>query len=583
MANIITSDSFIEIEQHFRVSAGPGAGKTHWLVNHIKNVLHNSERLRNSKKIACITYTNVAVSTIINRLPNSSNDVVVSTIHSFLYKDVIKPYIRFIANDYGINIKKIDGHDEIIIGRNFIIEWISNLSDKNKLRHPYTENQLTLFPNNTNALINWVSSIRFKLDINGEIFISSDRRKAMCEYNNKITRLNKYCLDILEPNLLELKRCYWRNGLLHHDDILYFSYILITKYPFILNVLRAKFPYFFVDEFQDSNPIQIKILNLIGLQETIVGVIGDKAQSIYGFQGADSSQFERFNLNGIQDYIMIDNRRSSNEIIDFLNHIRPEFKQNKIKKQSGDKPLLLIGDKIENFIMCKEFIADEELCTLSRKNIVSNIMKREVGINISSDLFKQILEEDGDNSRRRVICSFVKAIEYAKNNRYKDALKEIKSLYKVESSYKEIKTCLIVLQKLLNNYELYKNSTLKEFCEFVSSDIIHLSKISSRGKAFEIYNSNTYQQLAVCVNITDDDSLNRTIHKAKGDEFDNVMIILETEEDLSFISDPDINNEEHRIMYVAASRAKKRLFISVPKISTDNKIITLIGGIINMN
>ena len=63
----ITSDYLIPIEQlekHFRVSAGPGAGKTYWLVNHIKHILHTSERLGKTRKIGCITYTNVAVETI---------------------------------------------------------------------------------------------------------------------------------------------------------------------------------------------------------------------------------------------------------------------------------------------------------------------------------------------------------------------------------------------------------------------------------------------------------------------------------------------------------------------------------------
>ena len=90
-ATQITSDSLIPIEQHFRVSAGPGAGKTHWLINHIKNVLHTSSRLQNTRKIACITYTNVAVETILKRLGNASNRVEVSTIHSFLYKHIVKP------------------------------------------------------------------------------------------------------------------------------------------------------------------------------------------------------------------------------------------------------------------------------------------------------------------------------------------------------------------------------------------------------------------------------------------------------------------------------------------------------------
>lgn len=90
----ITSSDLIPIEQHFKVIAGPGAGKTHWLVNHIKNVVKNSVRLEKTRKIACITYTNIAVETIMKRLGTSiANRVEVSTIHSFLYRHVVKPYL----------------------------------------------------------------------------------------------------------------------------------------------------------------------------------------------------------------------------------------------------------------------------------------------------------------------------------------------------------------------------------------------------------------------------------------------------------------------------------------------------------
>ena len=62
-------------------------------------------------------------------------------------------------------------------------------------------------------------------------------------------------------------------------------------------------------------------------------------------------------------------------------------------------------------------------------------------------------------------------------------------------------------------------------------------------------------------------SLNKTIHKSKGDEFDNVLLVLESHKELSFILTPRLaDNEEHRIRYVAVSRAKERLFISVPSL-----------------
>jgi len=110
-----SSDAILEdIENHFKVVAGPGAGKTRWLCNHVRNVLSKSERLNKCRKIACITYTNVGVDAIIKRLGDSIDKVEVSTIHSFLYKHIVKPYIFLIKDEFRLDPAKIDGHDELI-------------------------------------------------------------------------------------------------------------------------------------------------------------------------------------------------------------------------------------------------------------------------------------------------------------------------------------------------------------------------------------------------------------------------------------------------------------------------------------
>src|SRR5699024_8433802 len=94
----------------FKVSAGPGAGKTFWLTNHIKNVLKNSKRLGKTGKIACITYTNTAVEEIQTSLRGASgNRIFIGTIHSFLYANIVKPY------SYLIIYAKIDKIYNIII------------------------------------------------------------------------------------------------------------------------------------------------------------------------------------------------------------------------------------------------------------------------------------------------------------------------------------------------------------------------------------------------------------------------------------------------------------------------------------
>lgn len=569
MATSITSADLIPIEQHFRVSAGPGAGKTYWLINHIKNVLYTSSRLYKTRKIACITYTNIAVETILIRLGSSSDRVEVSTIHSFLYKHIVKPYVQFIANEYDLNVSRIDGHDEVTISRGRIINWVTNHPNASSLSHPYTVNQLIRLEDNMNALTNWLSKLSFVFDSTDNLVISCDRKYA---YSNDANRryLNKRCLDLLETDLISLKKEYWKRGILHHDDVLFFSYQLLIRYPFILTILRAKFPYFYIDEFQDSNPIQVRILKMIGQVETRVGIIGDKAQSIYGFQGADASQFEAFRLDGMTDYQMLDNRRSTNQIIDCLNLVRPGFMQNKVNNMNGEVPYIIVGNTTSALNKGKELCSSEIIHSLSYKNITSNAIKKEMDVNVpTNNILRSLSEKDSNKERQLLVSACIKATELAMHNRFKEALKEIeKILSNKDTARKEALKHLILL---VGRYHEYSNGSLLDFHAFVSANIKVVSALRAGGIQ-DFYRNSTYKQLAVCVNIVEDNSLHRTIHKSKGDEFDNVMLVIDKEADLSFLFSPNLdNNEDHRVFYVAMSRAKNRLFISTPTLSAANR------------
>ena len=68
MVTYINSDSKISINKHFRITAGPGAGKTHWLIENINHLITTSNKLTKCSKVACVTYTNVGVETIKSRL-----------------------------------------------------------------------------------------------------------------------------------------------------------------------------------------------------------------------------------------------------------------------------------------------------------------------------------------------------------------------------------------------------------------------------------------------------------------------------------------------------------------------------------
>lgn len=544
----INSNTLIPIEQHFRVSAGPGAGKTHWLVNHIVNVLHHSERLGKTRKVACITYTKVAVETILKRLGTSAEQIEVSTIHSLLYKHIVKPYVSFIADEYGISVEAIDGHDDVVLSNySFLNDW------KTRTRQQRIRDD--------NKIVDAIKSARWQFDNSGDLIVKPDYPR----------RVNGY--SITTASYLEYKKMAWEKGVIHHDDVLFFSHQLILKFPFVLQVLRAKFPYFFVDEFQDTNPIQTKILEQIGQAETIVGIIGDKAQSIYGFQGAAPTQFSSFSLPNMIDYQMSDNRRSTNQIIDLLNTIRTDIQQNKAINQEGGKPAIIIGEMTAALYKTQELCSNEEVYSLSRDNITSNAMKISMNQSIpSNDLLESLNEIDSNRDRKKLITACIKAIELARQSHFQEAIKELERRFKdKDDRSKGRKEALKYLIFLLGVYDDIKGYSMFDFHALIRDNIKVISDLRT-GAIKTFYENHNYQQLAVCVKITEDASLHRTIHKAKGTEFDNVLLILRDEGNLAFLHSPDFeNNEEHRINYVAISRAKKRLFVSLPALTAANK------------
>lgn len=547
----INSDTLIPIEQHFRVSAGPGAGKTHWLVEHIKNVLYNSIRLKKSRKVACITYTNTGVDTILGRLKTSMNQVEVSTIHSFLYKHIVKPYAVFLIDDYKLSVADMDGHDDTVLSNySFLKDWKER-----------TQQQRI---NDDKLIINAFSSLKWRFNDSGDLVVKTDYPRKAGRYNIK------------NDSYLEYKMMAWNKGVVHHDDVLFFSYKLIEKYPFILSVLRSKFPYFFVDEFQDTNPIQVKIMELIGKHETIVGIIGDKAQSIYSFQGADPSQFYSFNLNNMADYVINDNRRSTNQIIDLLNLVRLDIRQEKYRNINGDKPVIIVGDMLDALRLAKMRSNKEPVYSLSRINITSNIMRKETtGTDFNDRLFEELLSEDTPNSgnkyRSKVIVACIKATELARERNFKKAIKELEQIFK-DKTNKDIgkKEALRHLCFLLLHYDGFKEKSLLDFHSFIKKNIIPEISNLARGAAKTFYDDHSYQQMALCVKNDEDTSQHRTIHKSKGDEFKNILVVLKDENDIDFLLNPNINDsnqEEQRISYVAISRATDRMFISVPTLS----------------
>lgn len=544
---ILLKDSHeqIDIEHHFKVNAGPGAGKTTWLIDHIKNVVQHSTRLGKVKKIACITYTNIAVEKILFNLGEACENVEVSTIHAFLYKHVVKPYISYLKIPE-LDITKIKGHDEYVPNKSILYNVKAETNQQSYL--------------GDSDLLEALLDLQWKFDKKGALQIAP--RKM-------------YKFKIKKETYLIYKKICWSKGILHHDDVLYFSWLLLEKYPSLLEVIRAKFPYIFIDEFQDTNPIQTEILKKLSEKESIIGVIGDKAQSIYKFQGADVSQFVNFKLNGMKEYKIEGNHRSTVEIINILNIVRNDtgLTQYSPKNKHGCKPKIIIGDVISTYKLAKQQCGTQTLWTLCYRNVTSNCIKKGFNEQAESILLEDIIVNDSNALRAKQIYYTLSAIEYARENKVKDAIKLMKRAIHDDSADK---AALVQLQYFLDNYDHFKDKTLTEFyCDYVNQKVFNKSKIS-KGKPKEFYDSKKYIELALAVRINDDDSAHRTIHKAKGDENTCVMVIIpetdDIEKSLGFILNPDITSELNRVYYVALSRAMEKLFISVPQANDEIKL-----------
>ena len=577
--NKITSDELIKINQNFRVTAGPGAGKTYWLINHINNVLKNSTKISGIKKIACITYTNIGVDTIRNRLKDNIN-VDVMTIHSFLYYNVVKPYASFTKNDYVLNASLIDGHDEPRFHKSVTINWLENHSNVQDLKHPFSLKQLTQLNNNLLAICNWLISMKATLD-GEDIKFECNNKKAVhvsVKDDKKIrTQINNQTLNILKSDLLKYKTELWKIGVVDHEDILYISYRLIKDNPFIIKVLRSKYPYYFIDEYQDTNPIQSEILKLISNDDVIIGVIGDEAQSIFGFQGSDVSLFKENIASNVIEYVIEDNRRSTEKIVGCLNLLRKNMQQRNLREDKGTMPMILVGDKKAAQIEAKRLYDEAFVQILSRNNITSNIMKGEyIDLDFDKDLIEIINSTDspssGNGYRSMCVIQCLRSVELAKQNNFYDSIREMRKALDLSKEKNGNLEAIKSIQLLLSLYETYENKKLIEFVSIIKQNICPKISNLRSGSPKRLYEQTEYKQAAVCINISEDTSNSKTIHKAKGDEYDNVLVVLNTEKELDFLLDTDLlNNEEHRIYYVAITRAKNNLLISVPKLSKKNR------------
>jgi DNA helicase II / ATP-dependent DNA helicase PcrA len=564
-----------DIDTNFRVFAGPGAGKTTWLIQHLLNILKNSRRLYKTKKIACITYTNVAAEEVLSKLKCDKSRLDISTIHSFLYRNIVKPFSYLIANDESgkqlFDINNLDGHSEHIPHSDRIRRWCVTIEKLNGKRYGYLNAQ-----KNKANLLTQLSSIDYSfVGDNIDLIFRSYRNVAIPSKNKE---------------LWIYKTKYWRDGIMHHEDVLYFSYLIIKKSPRILEFIRNKYPYILIDEFQDTTELQTWIIKKIAESETKVGVIGDLAQSIYKFAGAKRSDFENFQAENIGSYKLGYNHRSTEKIIQFLNCLRTDICQEGTECTiEGSEVKVLIGS-IHDAMKWIEDSGLQDTYILTRKNktveeIKSHTKKK------TDDLLKMLYGVDSNSARINVLHSILMGFKFYQKGCLKDATKEairpLKRKAHKSVTKLQLRNTVIEIITNLKKKETQEMSLFQYYDELLS--IIQNkhnfqvgAKLTSRASAKKFYDKTIVSDLLRFIKVdTRSDDTVRTIHSAKGTQFDNTLVHFDSVNEFDkyvFNAAAMLNatEDDARIYYVGFSRARQNLFINIPEKNDD--IIEKIQG-----
>lgn len=141
-------------------------------------------------------------------------------------------------------------------------------------------------------------------------------------------------------------------GIISHDEVIILANYMFKNYPKLCDILKDKFKFIFIDEYQDTNKAVIEIF-LVHLKqskkENIIGFFGDSMQSIYDDGIGDLNLFKGEEIGAVKEIFKQQNRRNPKRIIDLANKIRND---DLIQNESGDlcAPNMLNGVLIEGLI-----------------------------------------------------------------------------------------------------------------------------------------------------------------------------------------------------------------------------------------
>ena len=343
-----------QIDGSILILAGAGSGKTRTITYRIAHMIENVGISPYS--ILAVTFTNKAAKEMRERVEELVGDVAkactISTFHSFGMR-LLRMYGKEVGYNSNFTIYDTDDQKRIVKailkGQNLSINGVK-LTERD--------------------LVSMISKIKEQI-------------KTLDEYsvmNKQIVEVyDKYNRALLESNAMDF------------SDILLNTYKLLQK-PEILEKVQNKYKYIMIDEYQDTNNLQYKIIDLIARKSSNLCVVGDENQSIYGFRGANILNILNFenNYNNAKIIKLEENYRSTTTILDAANELIKNNKSSKDKKlwtQNGK------GDLIK--VLACDNARDEvsRIIEIIKKNHQNGVPYRDMTILYRTNAQSRLFEE----------------------------------------------------------------------------------------------------------------------------------------------------------------------------------------------
>lgn len=313
MLNPAQQKAVVSLRGPILVIAGAGTGKTRVLEYRTIELIKNHV---DPRSILLLTFTRRAAAEMLSRAARHdvrARDVSGGTFHSFSL-EILKRYGQVAGMSTLTVIDRGDSEDAV--GK---VISVLGLRDKKYFPKKHT-------------VLNIISKAKNK-DISVSRIIE-DEYPHLSEWAEHIHLVGEKYASYKRERLL-----------MDFDDLLSECYRLITSFPGVAFNIQEKYRFIMVDEFQDTNKVQGKIVNVLAQQHKNILIVGDEMQSIYKFRGAEFTNMIEFPrlFEGTTHITLEENYRSTQQILDVANQVLDQVEGESFKKyltsdRSGPKP-----------------------------------------------------------------------------------------------------------------------------------------------------------------------------------------------------------------------------------------------------